>query len=163
MGDHTETLEIDFDPNTISYQEILHLFWKNHNSQRDSFYKGRQYISILLYHNEYQQQVAEKVKQEFEQQLHGEIQTEIAPYSTFYLAEDYHQKYYLRRFKKAVVKLSSMYETESNFINSTLVARLNGLTVGYGTMDAIKEEITNTPMDSKNSAELLGLINQISW
>jgi hypothetical protein len=48
IGNHTETLEIDFDPTIISYEEILDIFWKNHNPLRVNDYKGRQYMSLLL-------------------------------------------------------------------------------------------------------------------
>ena len=51
MADHTETIQIEFDPQVISYAAVLKEFWQNHYPNRDN-YKGRQYISLLHYHTE---------------------------------------------------------------------------------------------------------------
>lgn len=164
IGDHTETLEIDFDPSLISYEEILNVFWGNHNPLRENFYKGRQYISILLYHNQHQQQdIIKRKKSEWSHILNGEIQTEIAPYSTFYLAEDYHQKYYLRRFKNAFEKLDTIFTNHSDFVNSTLTARLNGLAKGHGTLSGLREEINTWGLNKNDTMRLIEMLSKIRW
>jgi peptide-methionine (S)-S-oxide reductase len=104
MGDHTETIQIDYDPEIISFENILDVFWKNHNPLRSSF-GSRQYMSIILYHDDNQKELALKTKKDWEDMLDGEIQTEMVPYSVFYNAEDYHQKYYLRWYPNVVEKL----------------------------------------------------------
>ena len=58
MGDHTETLEIDFDPDVLRYEDVLRHFWRNHYPNRDQ-YKGRQYLSLLRYRGDEQLEVAE--------------------------------------------------------------------------------------------------------
>ncbi|MBB5175095.1 peptide-methionine (S)-S-oxide reductase [Texcoconibacillus texcoconensis] len=156
-------LEVDFDSTIISYEEILDGFWKNHNALRNHFYKGRQYISLLLYHDQTQKDIAENKKKEWEHILGGEIQTEITSYTTFYMAEDYHQKYYLKRFKKAVQTLNTIFSHHDDFVDSTLVARLNGFTRGYGTLHEIKEEIGHWILTPENKEELTILLSQIRW
>jgi peptide-methionine (S)-S-oxide reductase len=140
MGDHTETLEIDYDPEKITFRKILDVFWENHNPLRSSF-GSRQYMSILLYHDNKQKEMALKTKKQWKQTLNGEIQTEIAPFSDFYIAEDYHQKYYLRRRRTIIDALNKLCPTQEAFVNSTLPARLNGFVHGYGSLEGIKKEI----------------------
>ena len=90
LGDHTETVEIDYDPNSISYEELLDIFWGSHNPARPAL--SVQYKSAIFYHNEDQKRLALESKERLEAELNMAILTEILPYSRFYLAEDYHQK-----------------------------------------------------------------------
>jgi len=164
MGDHTETFQVDYDPSKLSFEGLLQEFWKNHNPLRDTFYKGRQYISIILYHDEKQKEVAEQKKEEWERKLSGEIQTEIVPLTTFYLAEDYHQKYYLKRFPQAISQLKSLYPTEKDLTNSTLAARLNGFVKGFGQLETLKQEIENEwNITDQERTEFLRIIGSIRW
>ena len=163
MDDHTETIEMDFDPTIISYEELLQLFWKNHNPLRGQFYGGRQYMSLLLYHNGTQKELVEKTKREWERTLEGKIKTEIAPCEKFYRAEDYHQKYYLKRYGNAVEMLKRIFPTEADFTDATITARLNGLVKGYVTLDDIKSEIGDWHLNDDQARDLIVLVNQLSW
>lgn len=96
---HAEVIQVSFDPKTISYAELLEVFWKTHdpttlNRQGNDF--GTQYRSAIFYHNEEQQRLAEHYKQELDAAgaFSAPIVTEITPASEFYPAEDYHQKYF---------------------------------------------------------------------
>ncbi len=120
-------------------------------------------MSLLLYHNHDQKDIAEKKRTEWEHILNGDIQTEIASYSTFYLAEDYHQKYYLKRFKNAIEKLNTCFPNHTDFVNSTLTARLNGLAKGYGSPPEIRKEINDWGLNTENKKALIELLNQIRW
>ena len=68
MGDHTEIIEIDFDPSMIDYCVIINIFWTHHNAKRMNQYRQRQYMSLLLYHNKEQKEKAHQVKQKWETQ-----------------------------------------------------------------------------------------------
>lgn len=162
MGDHTEILQIDFLPNIISLEELLKLFWRNHNSNRGA-YKGRQYISLLLYHSDEQKQTIFQVKEKLEEEWGEAFGTEIAPYHGFHRAEDYHQKYYLKRYPDAVVNLLELYGDEGSFVNSTLAAWLNGFVKGYGSLSTIKEEIQQWEMDEARKNKFLQTIDKIRW
>jgi methionine-S-sulfoxide reductase len=95
---HAETVEIVFEPEKISYEEILNFFFKLHdpttkNRQQNDI--GTQYRSAIFYHDDAQREAAERVKQQVE--AYGKwsrpIVTEVVPATTFYSAEDYHQDY----------------------------------------------------------------------
>lgn len=94
---HAEVIQIEFDPNEISYEEILSVFWHIHNPttlNKQGADVGTQYRSVIFYHNDEQKKIAEKTKQEAQKEYEDLIVTEISPYTNFYEAEDYHKNYY---------------------------------------------------------------------
>lgn len=99
---HAEVVEVSYDPNEISYEEILRIFWENHNPttlNRQGPDVGAQYRSAIFFHNPEQEALARKSKEELERsgKFRKPIVTEITPASTFYPAEDYHQRYLAKR------------------------------------------------------------------
>ncbi len=139
LGDHTETFQIDYDPDIISYEEILQVFWDNHNPIVGS--RTRQYMSIIITHDEDQQKVALESKAAVEEKLGTTVPTEIVSLDKFYLAEDYHQKYYLQSVKGLSAEIKAYYPVFSGFIDSTAAARLNGYIGGYGNAEQLAEEM----------------------
>jgi len=96
---HAEAVEVEYDPNEISYEELLDVFWNNHNPttlNRQGPDVGIQYRSAIFYHNDEQKKIAEKSKQTLDKsgQFENPIVTEIVPTPIFYDAEEYHQKYF---------------------------------------------------------------------
>ena len=96
---HVEAVQITYDPNQVSYETLLAVFWHNIDpvDGRGQFCdKGSQYRSVVFYQDAAQQQAAAVSKQALEEsdQLSQAIATTIQPASTFYPAEDYHQNYY---------------------------------------------------------------------
>ncbi|MBE7381144.1 MAG: peptide-methionine (S)-S-oxide reductase MsrA [Leptolyngbya sp. SIO1E4] len=96
---HVEAVQITYDPNQVSYETLLAVFWHNIDpvDGRGQFCdKGSQYRSVVFYQDAAQQQAATASKQALEEsdQLSQAIATTIQPASTFYPAEDYHQNYY---------------------------------------------------------------------
>ncbi|SFM22904.1 peptide-methionine (S)-S-oxide reductase [Paenibacillus sp. 1_12] len=163
IGDHTEMLQIDFDSEKITFEELLDVFWNNHNPININDYKGRQYRSLLLYADEQQKEAIQRVIRKRKALGKGEPETEVASYSQFYLAEDKHQKYYLKRFPNAIEKLSTLYASEEDMNNSTLAARLNGLAKGFTNMEHIKNEIREWPATPDSRELMINLISQIRW
>lgn len=137
LGNHIETVEIDYDPAQISYPDLLATFWQSHSPTDEPW--SRQYMSAIFYHNDSQKQQAEATRDRHAAQA-GTIYTEIQPISTFYLAEDYHQKYNLRRHPELTKELESVYNSVE-FTNSTVAARLNGYVSGYGDGDRFHAEL----------------------
>jgi peptide-methionine (S)-S-oxide reductase len=95
---HAEVVEIDFDPAVVGYDALLDVFWTNHDPttlNRQGPDVGTQYRSVIFYHDEDQKKAAAHSKQLMEQngRFNRPIVTEIVPASTFYVAEDYHQRY----------------------------------------------------------------------
>ena len=96
---HAEAVEVEYDPDEISFEDLLNVFWTNHNPttlNRQGPDVGIQYRSAIFYHDETQKEIAEKSKQELDQtgKFDNPIVTEIVPAPTFYKAEEYHQKYF---------------------------------------------------------------------
>ena len=90
MGDHTESVDIDFDPNIVSYEQMLKLFWKHHDPTTRA---KRQYMSAIFYHDEQQEELAKKSMEEAQKIGSRSITTVIEPAEEFYDAENYHQKF----------------------------------------------------------------------
>ena len=94
---HAEVIQIEFDPQKISYQKLLRYFWDAHDPttlNRQGADSGTQYRSIILYSSEAQKLAAEKSKLEAQPNFKSPIVTEIVPLKKFYKAEAYHQDYY---------------------------------------------------------------------
>jgi len=89
---HAEAIQINFDPEIISYEKLLEIFFHLHDPttlNRQGNDVGTQYRSVIFYHNEKQKKTAEKTKVKVAKAV-----TEIVPFTNFYKAEDYHQHYY---------------------------------------------------------------------
>ena len=162
LGDHTETLQIDFDPQVLCYEDVLRHFWRNHYPNRDE-YKGRQYISLLRYHNDEQKLKIEKIKREMEQELGEQIETDIALFDQFKLAEERHQKYYLKRYPKALEQLEDLFPNAELLVNSTFAARLNGFVKGFLTRDTFIYEIKHWPIGTNERDLLLKRLISMKW
>ena len=96
---HAEVIQVGFDPDIISFRELLQAFWGSHDPttlNRQGNDIGTQYRSAVFYHNEAQKETAEALKKELDASgaFNDPIITEITPFSNFYPAEDYHQEYY---------------------------------------------------------------------
>lgn len=94
---HAEVVEITFDPEKISYEQILDLFWEAHDPttlNRQGADVGTQYRSAIFYHNPEQKEIALQSKEKAQEQFKDPIVTEITELETFYPAEDYHQDYF---------------------------------------------------------------------
>ena len=98
---HAEVVQIEFDPEVISYRELLEVFFAIHDPttlNRQGADVGTQYRSAIFYHDQAQQQTAERTIAELEEQKIWDdpVVTEIVPLERFYPAEDYHREYYDR-------------------------------------------------------------------
>ena len=97
---HTEAVQVEFDPEIVSYEELLKVFWENNNPttlNRQDPDVGTQYRSAIFYHNEKQKQAAIKSKEEQQKKYKARIVTEITKAAEFYKAEEYHQQYLEKR------------------------------------------------------------------
>ncbi len=139
LGDHSETVQIVYDPKQISYRDLLDVFWHGHDPTYQPW--SRQYMSIIFYHNEEQKRLAEETRAGLESELKTGVITEIVPTAAFYPAEDHHQKYYLQQIPALMQELTSVYPDFEDFINSTAAARLNGYAGGYGTAETLEQEL----------------------
>lgn len=98
---HAEAVQIEFDPQVISYERLLDIFWATHNPttlNRQGADIGTQYRSSIFYHDDSQREKAENSKEKLDNsgKFRDKIVTEIVPFKNFYGAENYHQNYYER-------------------------------------------------------------------
>ncbi len=98
---HAESIEVTYDPSKVTYEQLLDVFWHNINpTQEDQQFPdwGTQYRTAIFYHNAAQQKAAIASKEFWQKdgRFGGKIVTEIVPATTFWPAEEYHQKYYLK-------------------------------------------------------------------
>lgn len=135
LGDHTETVDVDFDPQATNYSALLKMFWDNHDPTANC---TRQYMSAIFYHDEEQKRLAEKTLEEKQKSSSEHIKTSILPFKEFYEAEDYHQKYQLQRHHALVNALD--LEPGEELIKSHVAARINGYVGGYGTLSSYDKE-----------------------
>lgn len=94
---HAEVVQVTFDANIISYEEILKIFWLIHDPttlNRQGNDIGTQYRSVIFYHDDKQKEAAEASIKLFSTKFLNPIVTQLLPMPTFYKAEDYHQDYF---------------------------------------------------------------------
>ena len=96
---HAEVVQVTFDPDEVSYRDILEVYFTIHDPttlNRQGADVGTQYRSVIFYHTEGQKRTAEEVISEIEAEgiWNSSIVTEVVPFDEFYVAEDYHQDYF---------------------------------------------------------------------
>jgi peptide-methionine (S)-S-oxide reductase len=99
---HAEVVQVEYDPARVSYEQLLNVFWENHDPtqlNRQGHDVGTQYRSVIFFHDDEQKAKAIASKQKLEKVAGPKrpIVTEITPASEFYPAEDYHQRYLEKR------------------------------------------------------------------
>jgi peptide-methionine (S)-S-oxide reductase len=141
LGDHTETIEIDYDPRILSYEDLLDVFWTAHDPRRPA--ASVQYRSAIFYRTDEELTIAEASKARMEAVV-GPVSTAIEPLTGFHRAEDYHQKYRLRSRRDLMAEFGAMYPDDRGFVDSTAAARVNGWLDGYGTPEDLAADLPRT-------------------
>jgi len=156
IGDHTEAVQVDYDPKVISYADLLEVFWSSHTPTSKSWMS--QYMNAVFYHNDAQQKVGEASKAALAEKMGRNVRTPVAPLRSFTLAENYHQKYMLKRQSRLTSEMSRIYPKNRDFINSTAVSRLNGYAGGKGSVKQLALEIDSLGLSENGKKILKGLV-----
>src|SRR5262249_17324519 len=133
-------------------EQLLDIFWKTHNPCASSY--SRQYMSAVFYHDEQQKESALRTRGREAAARSKRIATEILPLTAFYRAEDYHQKYMLRRKADLFREFQAMSPDPREFTDSTAAARVNGAVGGNAPLTELEKEIDSYGL-SPESRELL--------
>ncbi|MCC9165393.1 peptide-methionine (S)-S-oxide reductase MsrA [Pontibacter harenae] len=141
LADHIETVQFDYDPAQISYQDLLNIFFASHKATREPW--KRQYMSAVFYHSQEQEKLVTEAKQQEEEQLGKQLFSAIYPLKAFYLAEDRHQKYKLQRQPLLLEELQEQFTTFSDFVNATTTAKINSYLYGHGNREKLLQEISS--------------------
>ncbi len=159
LGDHSESIEIVYDPSRITYGELLKVFWAAHDPTARSW--SRQYRSAVFAGNDEQLQEALASKEALEARLGKKVRTEITRAGAFYPAEDYHQKYQLRGDKTLAREYQAIYPDPAAFAASTAAARVNGWLAGYGSVDEVRRELDRLGLSAEGRAELMKQVERL--
>ena len=141
----------------------MQIFWDSHNPTGRSW--SQQYKAAVFVHDEAQAALAEASKARLAGQKSGrffsrEVRTEIIPASTFYLAEDYHQKYYLQHSPRLWGEIVNIYREPTGWINSTAAARLNGFVARQGTVAALEADLNRLGLSPAGQDELRQIVGR---
>jgi hypothetical protein len=131
----------------------LEEFWRAHTPTAGIY--SRQYMNAVFYHDKEQERLAKETRDRIAAKVEGEVTTQILPASTFYLAEDYHQKYSLQGRDPYYRELAAIYPTTEELIASTAAARINGYLGGYGTREQLERELEGLGLSPEAGDELL--------
>jgi peptide-methionine (S)-S-oxide reductase len=131
IGDHTEVVQVEYNPDELAYEDLLDVFWEHHNPLSSPH--KRQYRGVALVGDDEQRAAAERTRDELESRTGQAVETAVESLDEFYLAEDYHQKYELRSTPVLGDELADLYGPA--LTHSTVAARLNGFVAGHGTAD----------------------------
>lgn len=158
LGDHTETLQIDFDPAVTSYEKLLEVYWSipNHCATPNN----RQYMSAIFYANDAQKKLALDTRDKAVAKSKPRLPIYVLPLRDIYLAESYHQKHALRQFPPLLQELAQMYPKETDFLKSTAAARINGFVGGNGTLAQLEQEIDSLGLSPQGRNLLLNVVKR---
>lgn len=155
IGDHTEALQVDFDPAVITYEQLLAQFWQQHEPCAASW--SRQYQAILFYGDAAQAEVAKRSAAAVHAVEGRQLTTEVRPLDRFYLAEDYHQKYALRRDHQLVATLRQYFASEAELRDAPVSARLNAYSYGEMPFAELQVELQKLGFEALGEHDLTGL------
>lgn len=158
LGDHTETIQIDYDPAVISYEALLDVFWDSQDPALPAW--SRQYRSVVFYHNGEQKRLAGESMKREAVRIKKKIVTELRSAGPFYMAEAYHQKYALQSEPEIARELRAMYPAEEDYVNSTAAARINGYLGAYGTLAELKESLPGFGLSPRVTQLLTDIVSR---
>jgi len=149
---------IHYNPEKLSFSEILEIFWAEHDPASKSW--SKQYRPVIFYRGEQQKKLALDSKTELEKRLKKKVYTEILPAGEFYPAEVYHQKYYLRRLPALLKVLNEVYSQDADLVTSTVSARINGYLGGYGNLAELEKELASAGLTEGTIEKISGILKK---
>lgn len=156
LGDHTESFQVDFDPTKVSYEELVRLFFESHDPTDRPW--STQYKAVLFVADDAQAKVAEASRRALATKVKGAIQTEIVKLTTFWPAEDTHQKYALRGDPGFYAEYHAIYPSETDLRESPAAARVNGYLGGNGTLKQLDAEIDSLGLSPSAAKRLRTIV-----
>ena len=144
IGDHVETVEVVYDPSTITYPELLMHFWKHHNARAKPIF--RQYASAIFCESESELELAKSQRQLWQESTGEEkVLTAILPFQKFYPAGDRHQKYYLQQDPEL---LKSLPESDT-LLYSLFTTKLNAVAGRAGDRESLDKQLQAFGIEEK--------------
>ncbi len=153
---HAETVQVDYDPQQVTYEDLLTVFWAHH-SPFGYAYNG-QYRSVIFVHSAAQREAAEFSLERRAAEEGRRPTTEIVDFVRFTRAEDYHQKYRLQNQAALFDEIRGRFSTFEEWVDSTLAARVNGYLSGWGSPEQLEETIRAYDLSPATAATLRAAI-----
>jgi peptide-methionine (S)-S-oxide reductase len=153
LGGAAETVEFDFDPSQVSYEQLVEMFFSFHDATFAP--PSSQYRSAIFVNRPEQERIAREVLQRVQAGAKYPIRTQIVPVGTFTLAEDYHQKYALQTDRLLFRELSAIYPDLWNLVDSPAATRINAYLDGYGTNEQLRAELDSLGLSAAGKEHLL--------
>lgn len=153
LGNHTEAIQIDFNPDEIDFAAILNLIWTSHNPIGTK--RSSQYKSAIWFADDQQLATINELVEPLVKKYERELTTEILPLETFFNAEDYHQKYVLQRHDAVMKQFKTFYQVFDDFVDSTAAARLNGFAYGCGSKTMFEQEQSDYGIPAETLAPVI--------
>ncbi len=153
LGGSAETVQVDFDPAKVTYQELVEDFFVFH----DATYAPStgQYRSVIFPSDAGQEQVARTVMESVQTNFDRSLNTQIVSGATFYLAEDYHQKYALQNDGPLSREFHAMYPDVWALVDSTAATRVNAYLYGQGSAEQLQAELEGLGLSEAGQEHLL--------
>ena len=137
LGNHIEVFEVDYDPEKISYEDLVNYYFSAYDATERPF--SRRVHSVIYYRNENEKTIAQGVKGSLEKTLGRGVFTEVDAMEDFYLAEAEEQLLYLKVETSIYHELTQIFPDYEQQLLSILASKLNGHIAGYGTEDSLEE------------------------
>ena len=153
LGDHTETVQVDYDPRVVTYDDLLDVFWRSHNPAERPW--SRQYRAAIFASDEGQRAAAERSLKRVAELMGGRVHTAIEPLGAFYIAEDYHQKYYLRHDPVLMEVFRGYYPDAAGLVDSPAAAKVNGYLSGMGDGESLARLLPGLGLPEEAQRRLL--------
>ncbi len=145
LADHSEVLQLDFDPSQLAYETLVDEIWRNRRGGHSS---GRhQYMEAVFAESPEQARIARAVVGDRAPVIEG---------ARFYVAEDYHQKYKLRHDAVLMCELAAY--TPRELVDSTIAARLNGYAAGHGSRATVDADLARFGLSPEAAARVARLV-----
>lgn len=151
LGDHAETVEIDYDPCVLTYEDLVAVFLTSHDPTQPAY--STQYRSAVFYRSGEERAIALGAIERTQVSI-GRIHTAVEPFQTFWRAEDYHQKYRLRSHRELMEEFRSIYPVDRDFVDSTAAARVNGWLDAAGDRARLERELPRAGLSQAGQDEV---------
>jgi len=115
-------------------------------------------MAAVFYHNQEQKEAIEESLVRIASEIKTKIKTQVLPYTGFTRAEDYHQKYTLRKSQVVMKEFQRMYQNSERFVDSMAAARINGYLAGHGGCERLKQEIDDLGLSPEGTKRLLKVV-----
>jgi len=155
---HTEVVEIDYDPEIISYEDLIGVFFASHNETLRPY--DQRVKSLIFYRNENEHEIAKKKLSEIRALAPEDesVFTELKSFEVFYLAEPEHQNRSLKLEVSLYKELEQIFGADDKMLLSILVSKLNGYIYGYGDMEGALELLEQSGLSEASKTRVIDVI-----